>query len=78
MKNEQMIPMMSVVAKPRIGPVPKTYSMTPVMSDVEVGVEDGGEGVAVTFGDSLLDALPGAQLLTYTLVDEHVGIHRRT
>ena len=36
MKNEQMIPIIHVVAKPRIGPVPKTYRITPVMIDVRL------------------------------------------
>ena len=33
-KNEQMIPMMSVVAKPLMGPVPKNRRITPVIMDV--------------------------------------------
>ena len=36
MKNEQMIPIIHVVAKPRIGPVPNTYRMTPVMIEVRL------------------------------------------
>ena len=36
MKNEQQIPMISVVAKPRIGPVPNTYRMIPVRIDVKL------------------------------------------
>ena len=35
-KNEMMIPMIHVVAKPRIGPVPVTRRMTPVMSEVRL------------------------------------------
>ena len=35
-KNEQQIPMMSVKAKPRIGPLPNTARMTPVMIDVKL------------------------------------------
>ena len=34
MKNDTMIPIIQVVAKPRIGPVPKTYRITPVISEV--------------------------------------------
>ena len=44
----------------------------------EVGVEDGGEGVAVTVGKSLLQVLAGAQFFFRTLIDEHVGVHRHT
>ena len=36
MKNEQAIPIIHVVAKPLIGPVPIVRSMTPVMSDVRL------------------------------------------
>ena len=33
-KNEQTIPIMSVVAKPLMGPEPKTRRITPVMTEV--------------------------------------------
>ena len=33
-KNEQTIPIIKVVAKPRIGPVPKLKRMIPVMIEV--------------------------------------------
>ena len=33
-KNETKIPIIKVVAKPRIGPVPKLNRITPVMIDV--------------------------------------------
>ena len=35
-KNEQTIPIIHVVAKPRIGPVPVTRRIIPVMSDVKL------------------------------------------
>ena len=35
-KNEQMRPMMRVVAKPLMGPVPKYSRMMPVMMDVKL------------------------------------------
>ena len=35
-KNDITIPMIQVVAKPRIGPVPVTRRITPVMSDVKL------------------------------------------
>ena len=35
-KNEIRIPMIKVVAKPRIGPVPKLNRMIPVMIDVKL------------------------------------------
>ena len=35
-KNEIKIPIISVVAKPRIGPVPKLNRMIPVMIDVKL------------------------------------------
>ena len=35
-KNEQIIPIIHVVAKPRIGPVPVTSKITPVISDVKL------------------------------------------
>ena len=34
-KNEIKIPIIKVVAKPRIGPVPKLNRITPVMIDVK-------------------------------------------
>ena len=36
MKNEHTIPIINVVANPRIGPVPNTYRMTPVMIEVRL------------------------------------------
>ena len=36
MKNEQKIPMIHVVAKPWIGPVPKASRMTPVINEVKL------------------------------------------
>ena len=36
MKNEQTIPMISVVAKPLMGPVPKSRRITPVMIEVRL------------------------------------------
>ena len=35
-KNEQTIPIINVVAKPRIGPVPKLKRMIPVMIEVKL------------------------------------------
>ena len=35
-KNEQRIPIINVVAKPRIGPVPKLNKIIPVMIDVKL------------------------------------------
>ncbi len=35
-KNEQMRPIISVVAKPLIGPVPKSSRITPVMMEVRL------------------------------------------
>ena len=35
-KNEQMIPMIRVVAKPLMGPVPKKRRMTPVITEVRL------------------------------------------
>ncbi len=35
-KKEQTIPMMSVVAKPLIGPEPKSRRITPVMTEVRL------------------------------------------
>ncbi len=52
-KKEQTIPMMSVVAKPLIGPEPKSRRITPVMTEVRLESKDSREGVAVTFGNSL-------------------------
>ncbi len=34
MKNEQIIPIISVVAKPLMGPVPKNRRITPVIIEV--------------------------------------------
>ena len=36
MKNETTTPMIQVVANPRIGPVPVTSRMTPVINDVKL------------------------------------------
>ena len=77
MKNEMMIPMIHVVAKPRIGPVPVTRRRHRDERG-EVGVEDGGESVAVTVGKGLLQVLAGAQFFLRTLIDEHVGVDRHT
>ena len=35
-KNDTQIPIIKVVAKPRIGPVPKTYRMIPVINEVKL------------------------------------------
>ena len=44
----------------------------------QVRVEDSRESVVVTSGHGLLDAFSSTQLFLDALIDEHVGIHRRT
>ncbi len=44
----------------------------------KVGVEDGGECVGITVGDSLMDVLAGAELFLGTLEYKHVGVNGHT
>ena len=71
-----MMPMPSVTAKPRTGPVPTQNSTAAAMKRGEVGVDDGRERAAeagVERGDR---RAAGAHLLADALVDQHVGVDR--
>ena len=59
------MPMISVVAKPLMGPVPNIS-------------EDGGECVAVAVGYGVAQVLAGAEFFFGALEDEHVGVDGHT
>ena len=71
-----MMPMPSVSANPRTGPVPTKNSTSGGDEGGDVGIDDGRQGAreaGVEGGDRTAS---GAHFLAQTFVDEHVGIDR--
>ena len=76
MKSDVQMPIISVTAKPLIGPVPYWNRITAAMKRRDLTVEDRPERAVEALLDRRARRLADAQLLADALVDQHVGVDR--